>query len=183
PFVPAGRAAGVIVRARMNGSRLARRQGILTDQAEMIVMCADDHVLAGLAGQVSNYVMHGLHGPYYVRGAVDLDAAREFEGVGLHIVIDRVFDLLQVLARLGVPFGGKRLLHLKERNAPVVRPRRGAESLQFVGIAWMVDPIVNQNHRRGLVQLRIRGLVGELRMACQWLALEGALLLRLMPQD
>ena len=72
-FDHARRAGGVIVRARMNGSGQRRRQRELPAQPQMIVMRADDQIFVGLAGQISQHVMHGLDGPLHIHGLAHFD--------------------------------------------------------------------------------------------------------------
>ena len=186
-FDDARGAGGVVVGAGMHGSSERGRHGKLLAQAEMIVVRADDDVLAGFAGKVGGDVVDRFHFAPDVDVHVEMQCCRAERTIPdaefLSMSLSMASRFLPLRASQWFTTVG---LHLHELDAGVVRARGGAEFLQIVGVAGMRADVVDQQHRLGAVNLGVGGLAEDLRVRGVDLAFKHALvveLLRLVTQQ
>src|ERR1700722_7361429 len=185
-FDDARGAGSIIVGAGMDGARKGGRHGELPAQAEMIVMRADDHVLAGFAGQVRGDVVDRFHFTSDIDIQVQAQRFGQGEGFRMQVLIDAALDGFQVLAAQGQPAVHYAGFDLDELDAGIVRAFRASEFLQVVGVARMRADIVDQQHGFGSMKLGVGGLAENLGVSGVDLAFEHALfveLLRLVAQQ
>ena len=132
-----GGARGVIVGAGMHRAGHRRRQRELLAQAEVVVVRADDHVLVGLARQISGHVVRRSSRS---RSTSTVASTRSDAGKAndsrLQVLIDGGLDAVQISCRHRGTSARRGGLHLHEGMPASAGPSAPPNFSQSSGSPW-----------------------------------------------